>query len=56
MDPLQVLSSALHQLGYAPLRDGERLELGKCPFRAIDDAAPAVTCEVNLALTRTHAA
>ena len=49
-DPLQMVSSALHRLGYAPLRDGDRLELGNCPFRAIVDAAPAVTCEVNLAL------
>lgn len=49
-DALDSAGRALDGLGYAPVRAGDRLTLGNCPFRSIVAAAPEVTCEVNLAL------
>ncbi len=49
-DALDAAGGALDGLGYSPMRAGDRLTLGNCPFHSIVAAAPEVTCEVNLAL------
>lgn len=41
---------SLRRLGYAPAREGERLTLVNCPFHAIVQVAPELTCGLNLAL------
>jgi len=48
--PLAAAGRTLQRLGYAPTRDGERLTLANCPFHAIVQVVPEVTCAVNLAL------
>ncbi|KWX04696.1 hypothetical protein TH66_05665 [Carbonactinospora thermoautotrophica] len=42
----------LAQLGFEPELDGGRLLLRACPFRAVADRRPDVTCSVHLGLMR----
>lgn len=48
--PLVAACRSLQRLGYAPTRDGDRLTLTNCPFHAIVQVAPELTCGLNLSL------
>lgn len=48
-EPLAALQQSLQRLGYAPAQEGNRLTLGNCPFHAIVQVAPQLTCGLNLA-------
>lgn len=48
--PLATARHSLQQLGYAPTQNAHRLTLANCPFHAIVQAAPEITCRLNLAL------
>lgn len=48
--PVTAARRGLEHLGYAPERAGDRLTLANCPFHAIVEAAPDLTCGLNLAL------
>ncbi len=48
--PLATAHHSLHQFGYAPTQNADRLTLANCPFHAIVQAAPELTCRLNLAL------
>ncbi len=48
-EPLAAAQQSLQRLGYAPAQEANRLTLGNCPFHAIVQVAPQVTCGLNLA-------
>lgn len=47
--PLVAVQESLQRLGYAPAQEADRLTLGNCPFHAIVQVAPQLTCGLNLA-------
>ncbi len=48
-EPLAAVQQNMQRLGYAPTEQVDRLTLGNCPFHAIVQAAPQLTCGLNLA-------
>lgn len=47
---LAALMSVLSEHGYEPVREGQQVVLGNCPFRALIDAHAELVCHVNLVL------
>lgn len=48
-EALVAVRQSLQRLGYAPAEQVDRLTLGNCPFHAIVQVAPQLTCGLNLA-------
>ena len=47
---LAALADGLERRGYQPLRDGQSMRLGNCPFHALAQRHPGLVCGMNLAL------
>ena len=47
---LAALADALERRGYEPVRQGQSLRLGNCPFHPLAQRHPGVVCRMNLAL------
>ncbi|MDI1288518.1 MAG: helix-turn-helix domain-containing protein [bacterium] len=51
-DPASVTTNVFMQLGFAPSRDGEVIQLRRCPFGEAARRTPEVVCRVHLGLAQ----